>query len=64
MGYSAGIAYLENRTRCPYDAKNQVKHVEHQAVEKLRYGDEEGVMKSSLDGRCTQQEALTVITML
>merc|ERR1712179_582560 len=54
VGHNAGFAYLENRTRCPYDANwwghkgHQVKHVEHQAVEKLRCGDEEGVMKSSL----------------
>merc|ERR1712179_872286 len=51
VGRSSGIAYLTNGTPCPNPKpmQNQVKHVEHQAVEKLRYGDEEtGVMKSSV----------------
>merc|ERR1712179_281234 len=49
VGRSSGLVYREKRTRCPHDRKyfgDQVKHVEHQAVEKLRCGDEEGVMKS------------------
>merc|ERR1712179_93424 len=51
VGSNSGLAYLENRARCPYDPyRKQVKHVEHQAVEKLRCGDEEGVMKDILLG--------------
>ena len=65
MGRSSGLAYLENKTRCPYDSRNQVKHIEHQAVEKLRCGDEQGVIKKFLFfGHPQPSPQLTVLTVL